>query len=164
MSQGKARLGLTEVNNHACPAARTVSPANAANLECFVQWPKVTFELDIFSELFILLILLQKFPDSFLDFILPKRMSQSATLPRRQKKKRRRMDHPDGPGWSWRALLLTDQACCALACPWRPGRQEWESAPPPDPGTTWRRPLHATTVMHQSHLAVSKLVPTSQWQ
>ena len=81
MSQGKARLGLTEVNNHACPAARTVSPANAANLECFVQWPKVTFELDIFSELFILLILLQKFPDSFLDFTLPKRMSQSATLP-----------------------------------------------------------------------------------
>ena len=120
-----------------------------------MQWPKVTFELDILFELFILLILLQKFPDSFLDFILPKRMSQSATLPRRQKKKRRRMDHPDGPGWSWRALLLTDQACCALACPWRPGRQEWESAPPPDPGTTWRRPLHATTVIHQSHLALS---------
>jgi hypothetical protein len=58
-----------------------------------VQWPKVTFELDILFELFILLILLQKFPDSFLDFILPKRMSQSATLPRRQKKKK-------GAGWT----------------------------------------------------------------
>ena len=46
-----------------------------------MQWPKVTFELDILFELFILLILLQKFPDSFLDFTLPKRMSQSATLP-----------------------------------------------------------------------------------
>ena len=66
-----------------------------------MQWPKVTFELDILFELFILLILLQKFPDSFLDFILPKRMSQSATLPRRQKKKKAQ----DGPSrWTWMVL------------------------------------------------------------
>ena len=55
-----------------------------------MQRPQVTFELDILFELFILLILLQKFADSFLDFILSK-MSQSATF-LRPKKERHWMD------------------------------------------------------------------------
>jgi hypothetical protein len=86
----KAKLGLTEVKKHACPPASTVSPDAASNLECLVQRPQVTFELDILFELFILPILLQKFADSFLDFILSK-MSQSATF-LRQKKQGQWMD------------------------------------------------------------------------
>ena len=45
------------------------------HLEGLVQRTEVTFQLHILFELFILLILLQEFADSFLDFILPKRCS-----------------------------------------------------------------------------------------